>query len=524
MSAGLLSIAFTIGGGHSSLAASIAVTTTADEANADGDCSLREALEAANTNTAVDMCPAGNGTAGDTIELEDGAMYLLSLPGDGDATGDLDVGAGGPVLITQSTGGTATIDGAGLDRVLQVAGGASAAMANVTIQNGAAPAGESGGGIANAGTLTLTNVVVTGSSASSGGGLYNSGSLTAAAVRFTNNTAGSGGAIAAEAGSATTLTDVTIDDNDATEGGGGIANGGTLTLERVALSNNSASQRGGGLVNDGPAAGLTATNTTITGNQAAEGGGIYNGSNGAVSLNNVTLAGNVSTSAGDEIKNAGGTAELRNSIVAGPNPAQNCAGAVSSSGSNLDSANSCGFSAPGDQHDTDPMLGPPADYGGRTNTRALREGSPARDAGDPGSCAALDQREVVRPVDGTGDGAASCDIGAYEAGGDYDGDSQGLLQAGLPVNSDEREALFLGTNPIQGCAETATPDDEAGPDPWPPDFNDSQAVNTTDVLAMKPVFNQPAAYSARYDFNANGAVTTTDLLFLKPFFGTTCID
>ena len=42
-------------------AAVITVTTTADELNTDGDCSLREAVQAANGDVAVDGCPAGNG-------------------------------------------------------------------------------------------------------------------------------------------------------------------------------------------------------------------------------------------------------------------------------------------------------------------------------------------------------------------------------------------------------------------------------------------------------------------------------
>jgi CSLREA domain-containing protein len=37
----------------------ITVNTAADESNTDGDCSLREAITAANTNTAVDACRAG---------------------------------------------------------------------------------------------------------------------------------------------------------------------------------------------------------------------------------------------------------------------------------------------------------------------------------------------------------------------------------------------------------------------------------------------------------------------------------
>ncbi|MCS7222227.1 MAG: CSLREA domain-containing protein [Anaerolineae bacterium] len=42
-------------------AASITVTTTADELNADGDCSLREAIQAVNTRSPMDACPAGTG-------------------------------------------------------------------------------------------------------------------------------------------------------------------------------------------------------------------------------------------------------------------------------------------------------------------------------------------------------------------------------------------------------------------------------------------------------------------------------
>jgi CSLREA domain-containing protein len=51
-------------------AAAITVNTTDDELNADGDCSLREAIVAANTDTAVDACPAGSGA--DTINLPAG--------------------------------------------------------------------------------------------------------------------------------------------------------------------------------------------------------------------------------------------------------------------------------------------------------------------------------------------------------------------------------------------------------------------------------------------------------------------
>ncbi|HSD85741.1 MAG TPA: CSLREA domain-containing protein, partial [Anaerolineae bacterium] len=72
-------------------AATISVNTTTDELNSDGDCSLREAIRAANLDQTVDACPAGNGA--DTINLPDG-NYSLSIAGTAEnaaLTGDLDI-------------------------------------------------------------------------------------------------------------------------------------------------------------------------------------------------------------------------------------------------------------------------------------------------------------------------------------------------------------------------------------------------------------------------------------------------
>src|SRR5437773_11948373 len=67
----------------------IMVNTAIDELNRDGNCSLREAIRAANLDTAVDGCLAGNGD--DTIFVPAG-IYTLTLTGsneDNAATGDL---------------------------------------------------------------------------------------------------------------------------------------------------------------------------------------------------------------------------------------------------------------------------------------------------------------------------------------------------------------------------------------------------------------------------------------------------
>ena len=56
----------------------------------------------------------------------------------------------------------------------------------------------------------------------------------------------------------------------------------------------------------------------------------------------------------------------------------------------------------------DPLLGPLANNGGPTRTRALLPGSPAIDAASSDGCPGKDQRDVARPQ------GAACDVGSYE--------------------------------------------------------------------------------------------------------------
>lgn len=93
----------------------INVTTTTDELNNDGDCSLREAIESANKDTVIDNClPGGSGS--DVIVLY--GTYLISIPGlneDDNLTGDLDIYESVTILGVVSA--TTIIDGGGLDRI-----------------------------------------------------------------------------------------------------------------------------------------------------------------------------------------------------------------------------------------------------------------------------------------------------------------------------------------------------------------------------------------------------------------------
>ncbi|PYM13588.1 MAG: hypothetical protein DMD81_20655, partial [Candidatus Rokuibacteriota bacterium] len=281
-----------------------------------------------------------------------------------------------------------------------------------------------GGGIYNTGTLVLThstvhdNAVPVGPGTfSAGGGIESVGDLTLSGSTVRDNSGDSGGGIATN-GTASIL-DSTVRDNSA-RNGGGIVNTGTLVLSGSTVSGNSVTNNlggiGGGLVNTGS---VSLVNSTISNNEvrgvlSATGGGISN--SGTLTSTNSTIAGNavkVDTPEGPSgvggLFTNGGSATLENTIVAKSHGAD-CgpSGAVTSLGHNLDSDGTCGLSSAGDLSGADPLLGPLANNGGPTETHALKDGSPAIDAGDNVGCPATDQRGTARPQ------GAACDIGAFE--------------------------------------------------------------------------------------------------------------
>jgi CSLREA domain-containing protein len=423
------------------------VTKTEDtnDGTCDPDCSLREAIGAANTNPGVDDVPVPAGT------------YLLTL-------GQLVVSDG--VSIAGAGQANTIIDGNAADRVFDIeATSGVVAISGVTIQNGRDH--KSGGGIANfEGDVTLTNSTVSGNLvygyySNGGGGIANFEGV----VTLTNSTVSGnrvygdyskgGGGIANFDGDLM-LTNSTVSYN-AADGdyskGGGIANfEGDVTLANSAVSNNFARGYGGGIYghnltltnstvsfNVAPGGGgiyghnLTLTNSTVFYNFAfGDGGGIYGhnltitnstlstnfafGDGGGIYGHNLTIT-NSTVSGNNAISGAGiyktyGFATLTNTIVAdNGTTTPNCNSALDSLGHNLADDDSCGFTAPGDLVVADAMLGPLSDNGGPTETHALLPGGPAIDAGSL-DCPppAIDQRGVDRPQ------GAACDIGAFESG------------------------------------------------------------------------------------------------------------
>jgi predicted outer membrane repeat protein len=157
----------------------------------------------------------------------------------------------------------------------------------------------------------------------------------------------------------------TISGNSASYNAGGIANSaGALEITNSTISSNSASYDGGGIYSEGSVlygAPLEIANSTISGNSAGSGGGIYNDQQSALEISNTILNAGAS---GENIFNNGGS--------------------VTSHGYNLSSDDGGGLlNGPGDQINTDPLLGPLQGNGGPTLTHAPLPGSPAIDAGDP---------------------------------------------------------------------------------------------------------------------------------------------
>jgi hypothetical protein len=134
---------------------------------------------------------------------------------------------------------------------------------------------------------------------------------------------------------------------------------------------------------------VTISNSTLSGNSVTgDGGAIYNGSSdqhSAVIITNSTISDNSATGNGGGIYNVS-SAELGSTILDAGSSGENIfnTGTVTSLGYNLSSDDGGGLlTGPGDQINTDPMLGPLQDNGGPTFTHALLPGSPAIDAGDP---------------------------------------------------------------------------------------------------------------------------------------------
>jgi predicted outer membrane repeat protein len=178
--------------------------------------------------------------------------------------------------------------------------------------------------------------------------------------------------------------------NSSSDAGGAIYNFGgdsTLTVNNCTINSNSAATYGGGIYSD--SFWVTLQNSTISSNSAGDslgfsGGGIIN-YNATLTIKNSTFSDNSAYLAG-AIHSSAATLLMGNTVLKtgafGVNIVNS--GAGTSEGYNLSNDDGGGYlNGPGDQINTDPLLGPLQNNGGPTLTHALLPGSPAIDAGNP---------------------------------------------------------------------------------------------------------------------------------------------
>lgn len=389
-----------IAAGFGSLSSNQAATITITNINDSGPGSLRQALVDAND--------------GDTIQFVDSRPLRIDL-----TSGELLVNKSVTITATSAKLVVSRAGSAPPFRIFHIAPGKNVSISRLNILNGATQT--SGGGIYNDhAALTLNSCLISGNSASAGGGgggVYNNdASLTINYCLISNNSAeGAGGGIYNyadyRANVTMTINNSTISSNSARGDGGGISSrldsrdaqgNTTIEIDSCTVSGNSTSNGGGGGIshvnNWGDSTELEILNSTLSGNSAVFGGGIYNTSNlwsGSQQLviYYSTLSGNVASVAGGGIYN-GAFAEVRhtfigNNILKTGASGENISSSIGlvSYGYNLSNDNGSGFlTGPGDQINTDPMIGPLQHNGGPPTllTHAPLTGSPAIDTGFPG--------------------------------------------------------------------------------------------------------------------------------------------
>jgi hypothetical protein len=330
--------------------ATLLVNSTADTANAtDPYLSLREAIAIVNSPSLPDglsdqILGQIDGTlhdgGADTIAFDPtGVTRRITL-----SRTELELTLPADTAAVTIDGGTAgvTVDGNHASRVLEVDPGVSAILAHVAVVNGSI--GSTGGGITNAGTLTLTDCTLTSNTAPTGAGIANTGTLTVSSSTLRSNSANAGSTSIEQGGGirnagSLTVTDSILGSNYAGSGGGiynadtgtvgvvgsdfdagrsvrgaAIENaGGTVTVSQSTFTGNYVTLPqgvGGGIDNSGT---MTVDHSSITSNTASIGGGAYNETGGTLTVDSCTLTANTGCALG----NADGTLTVTDSTLQG---------------------------------------------------------------------------------------------------------------------------------------------------------------------------------------------------------------
>lgn len=243
----------------------------------------------------------------------------------------------------------------------------------------------------------------------------------------------SGGAIRTGPGTTVHLADAALLNNRGGRGGA-VQNEGTMTISRVLMAGNTANLYGGAIAATSTS-NTRITNSTLTLNSAETGGAVY--SEAAFLAVNCTITHNAAEISASGIRSGSANeVALLNTIVGSDTsfPVISMSGSFLSHGNNIvtDARSSTGFAngvnndRVSDNNVINPLLGPLADNGGQTETRALMGASPAINAGN--SCVVRSQCPMFPPQMQTfmfwdqrvghsrGGFLDAIDVGAVEAG------------------------------------------------------------------------------------------------------------
>ena len=223
----------------------------------------------------------------DIIELQGGATYSLSIGntvdnpdgetidfGDGNTTdaetitfadenqgrlGDLDIIDSGSLTIRVVGEGQATIDASNIpegDRVIDIQENANVTLENIVITGGNKT--NPGGGISarDNSSVIISNSTISENTGVGGGGIALGGEITITDSQINNNSASEpGGGIAITSNGIANISGSTISNNSSINSadigsGGGIFSNGQLNIADSIISENTASRQGGGVVLD----------------------------------------------------------------------------------------------------------------------------------------------------------------------------------------------------------------------------------------------------------------------------------
>jgi hypothetical protein len=331
-----------------------------------GDCTLRDAVTAANDNTGV----------------FDDITFASSITGVTLGGSQINVTEG--VYIQGNGPDATTIDGNNASGIfyLDPAENDPVAFRDLTLTGGAAGGGYGGAIYNNDANIEITGSVLTGNSANKGGAIFDPGTT----------------------GQNTEITDSTINDNTAADDGAGFFAGGSAgRIFNSTITGNHAGATGddygGGLFAGGD---TYIYDSTIAGNSAGYGGGIYV-HNGSAYVSNTIVSGNIATAPGGNFPPG---VDIYGPVTAAFSLIQTTdAGTTVTedpAGSNL--------------LGSDPQLGALQDNGGPTPTQKPALTSPVIDKGLSDSSA--DQRGLSRPFDVASitnvTGGDASDMGAVE--------------------------------------------------------------------------------------------------------------